>query len=147
MRPRTNPERTTVMSKKITTTTPPATYNKEQGWHHNTALGCDLKTILSSDRIMKVEKEYQGILRRDVNIDEFHYDEHYTFVETVPQTAGKRNPHVYDGKYITVTRRDNGSLRLNFKELKMGAGFNVERYALGVYNELCMALYGLVEEE
>ena len=134
------------MSKKITTTTPPATYNKEQGWHHNTALGCDLKTILRSDRTMKVEKEYQGILRRDVNIDEFHYDEHFTFVETLPQTAGKRNPHVFDGKYITVTRRADGSLRLNFKELKTGEGFSLEGYALGVYNELCMALYGLVEE-
>ena len=146
MRPRSFPERTLVMSKKITTTTPPATYNKEQGWHHNTALGCDLKTILSSDRIMKVEKEYQGILRRDVNIDEFHYDEHYTFVETVPQTAGKRNPHVFDGKYITVTRRDDGSLRLNFRPLTARRGFRLERYALGVYNEICMALYGLVEE-
>jgi len=113
----------------------------------NTILCCDLKTILSSDRIMKVEKEYQGILRRDVEIDEFHYDEHFTFVETVPQTAGKRNPHVFDGKYITVTRRDDGSLRLNFKELPKGADFNLERFALGVYNEICMALYGLVEEE
>jgi hypothetical protein len=27
-----------------------------------------------------------------------------------------------------------------------GDGFSVERYALGVYNELCMALTGLVEE-
>jgi len=29
----------------------------------------------------------------------------------------------------------------------MDAEFKVERYALGVYNELCMALGGLVEEE
>ena len=123
-----------------------ATEDNHQGWHPNTHLCVDVKTLLRSDRIMKVEKEYQGILRRDVNIDEFHYDEHYTFVETVPQTAGKRNPHVYDGKYITVTRRDNGSLRLNFKELPKGADFNLERFALGVYNEICMALYGLVEE-
>ena len=104
-----------------------------------------MKTILRSDRTMKVEKEYQGILRRDVNSDEFHYDEHFTFVETLPQTAGKRNPHVFDGKYITVTRRDDGSLRLNFKELPKGANFNLERFALGVYNELCLALGGLIE--
>jgi len=123
-----------------------ATEDNHQGWHPNTHLCVDVKTLLRSDRIMKVEKEYQGILRRDVNIDEFHYDAHFTFVETVPQTAGKRNPHVFDGKYITVTRRDNGSLRLNFKELPKGADFNLERFALGVYNEICMALYGLVEE-
>jgi hypothetical protein len=32
-------------------------------------------------------------------------------------------------------------------DLKTGAGFSLERYALGVYNEICMALEGLVEEE
>ncbi len=112
----------------------------------NTILCCDLKTILSSDRTMKAGKEYPGVLRRDVEIDEFRYNEIFTFVETVPQTAGKRNPHVFDGKYITVTRRDDGSLRLNFKELKTGPDFNLERFALGVYYELCMALGGLVEE-
>ena len=31
--------------------------------------------------------------------------------------------------------------------MKMGDDFSLERYALGVYNELCMALGGLVEEE
>ena len=119
------------------------------GWHTNTDLGCDVKTLLRSDMRMKVGKDYQGIFRLDSEgiADEFLCrDPHYTFVETVPLTAGKRNPHVFDGKFITVTRRDDGSLRLNFKELKMGAGFKVERYALGVYNELCMALEGLVEE-
>ena len=122
---------------------------KEQGWHSNTDLGCDVKTILRSDRKMKVGKEYQGVLRLDSEgiADEFLCrDPHFTFTETLPQTAGKRNPHVFDGKYITVTRRDDGSLRLNFKELPAVADFNLERYALGVYNEICMALGGLVEE-
>ena len=31
--------------------------------------------------------------------------------------------------------------------MRVGKDFNLERFALGVYNELCMALYGLVEEE
>ncbi len=123
-----------------------ATEDNHQGWHPNTHLCVDVKTLLRSDRTMKAGKEYPGVLRRDVEIDEFRYNEIFTFVETVPQTAGKRNPHVFDGKYITVTRRDDGSLRLNFKELPKGADFNLERFTLGVYNELCMALYGLVEE-
>ena len=63
---------------------------------------------------------YTGVLRRDVECEEFRYDEHFTFVETVPPTAGKRNPHIFSGLYISVTRRDDGSLRLNFKELKVG---------------------------
>ena len=120
-----------------------------QGWHPNTDLGCEVKTILRSDVRMKTGKEYPGVLRLDSEgiVDEFLYrDPHYTFVETVPQTAGKRNPHVFDGQYITVTRRDDGSLRLNFKELPKGAVFNLEQFALGVYNELCIALGSLVEE-
>ena len=143
------PERTLVMSKKITTTTPPTEkYNKEQGWHTNTDLGCDIKTLLRSDVRMKVGKEYQGVFRLDSEaiVDEFLCrDPHYTFVETVPLTAGKRNQHVYNGQFITVTRRDDGMLRLNFKPLKTGEGFNLEHYALGVYNEICIAIGGLVE--
>ena len=122
---------------------------EEQGWHPNTHLGCDVKTLLRSDECMRIGKAYQGVLRLDSEgiVDEFLCrDPHFTFIETVPQTAGKRNPHVFDGKYITVTRRDDGSLRLNFKELPKGANFNLERFALGVYNDLCMALGGLIEE-
>ena len=119
------------------------------GWHRNTDLGCDLKTILCSDRRMKQGKDYQGVLRLDAEGDVDEYlttDTHYTFVETRPWTS-KRNPRVFMGKHISVTRRDDGSLRLNFRPLKTDGHFSVERYALAVYNEICMALYGLVEEE
>lgn len=118
----------------------------EHGWHPNTHLSVDLKTLLRSDSKMKVGKNYQGILRRDEICEEFRYDEHYTFTETLPHSAGKRNPHVFDGQYITVTRRDDGSLRLNFKELKVDKHFSVYRYALGVFNELMWALEDLVEK-
>ena len=114
-------------------------------FNHNTHLGVNVKTVLNNDRIMRVGKDYQGVLKRDVEIDEFRYDEHFTFVETLPWSM-KRNPRVYNGRYISVTRQDNGNLRPNFKPLKMGDDFSLERYALGVYNELCMALGGLVEE-
>ena len=46
--------------------------------YKNTILCCDLKTILSSDRIMKAAKDYTGILRREVDIDGFRYDEHFS---------------------------------------------------------------------
>ena len=113
----------------------------------NLELCIDLKTMLQNDVLMKPGKDYPGILRREIPSDEFDFDDNrYSFTETIRSTAGKRNPHVFDGKYITVTRRDDGSLRLNFKELKMGAGFKVERYALGVYNEICIAIGGLIEK-
>ena len=120
--------------------------NKENFWNNNTHLSVDLKTQLRSDRIAKNGKSYQGLLRRDIDCDEFLYEEHFTFTETVPQPAQKRNPRVFNGKYISVTRRDDGSYHPNFKPLKIGEGFNLERYALEVYNELFVALDGLVEE-
>lgn len=122
---------------------------EERGWHPNTELSVDLKTLLRSDERMRIGKGYTGVLRLDAEaeVEEYRsYDPHFTFTETVPPTAAKRNPHLFDGEYITVTRRDDGSLRLNFKELKTGEDFNPERYALGVYNEICMALAGLIEE-
>ena len=112
----------------------------------DTNICVNLKTLLRNDSRAEDGKNYLGVLRRDIICEEYHYEDHFTFTEAAPQPAAKRNPHVFEGEYITVTRRDDGSLRLNFKELKMGARFKVERFALGVYNEICMALEGLVEE-
>ena len=139
------------MSKKITTTTPPTgKYNKEQGWHKNTELCVNMKTMLRSDVRMKVGKDYQGVLRLDSEgvVEEYlSRDPHFTFVETLPWST-KRNPRVFRGKYITITRRADGSLRLNFKPMpKLGANLSVDNYAFEVYRELRQALIGLVEEE
>ena len=110
------------------------------GFICNTDLCVDVRTILRKDRFAKPGKEYPGVLNHD-------QEDHYTFVETIPPTTCKRNPHVFEGRYITVTRRDDGSLWPNFKRLERGENFSVEKYALGVFNELCIALGGLVEEE
>ena len=118
------------------------------GWHPSTELGCEVKTLLHSDRCMQTGKDYLGILRRDSDgeTDEFLYrDPHITFIETMLWTS-KRNPYLYRGKCITVTHRDDGSLHLNFKYLKLGAGFNIEGYALEVANEIRVALKGLIEK-
>ena len=99
----------------------------------------DVKTILRSDCISQIGKDYPGVLKRDS-------EDHYTFIETIPSTNGKRNPHVFKGRYITVTRNDDGSLHLNFRNVAMGRGFNVKKYAAGVAAELRQALSGLVGE-
>ena len=110
----------------------------EQVWNRNTDLCMDVKTILRSDRVTKIGKDYPGVLTRD-------NDDHYTFTETVQACVEKRNPQVYRGKHITVTRKDDGTYRPNFRPVKVGAGFNVGRYAAGVANELLWALEGLIE--
>ena len=117
-----------------------------EGWHRNTELAVDLKTLLRSDERMTIGKEYRGVLRRDSDsdIDDYLYrDAHYTFVETLPWTR-KRNPRVFNGRYISITRQDDGTLRPNFKP--MPADLSLERYAFGVYMELHKALKGLVEK-
>ena len=53
---------------------------------------------------------------------------------------------MFEGEYITVTRRDDGTYRPNFKPMRTGPGFSVDGYALAVCNELRQALKGLVEE-
>ena len=119
-----------------------------KGWHRHTELSVDLKTMLRSDKRMQTGKEYQGVLRRDSDafIDDFLCrDAHFTFVETLPWTC-QRNPRVFKGRYITITRRQDGTLRPNFRPVKMDAGFCPERYAAGVATELMWALEGLVEE-
>ena len=128
------------MSKKHFIPTPPAKeYNKEQGCNHNTDFCVNVKTILRNDSIAVTGKHYNGELTRDS-------EEHYTFIETLPPKVYKRNPRVFDGKYITVTRWKDGSLHPNFRPMPMGKNFNVDNYAIGVCNELRQALKGLGEE-
>ena len=116
-----------------------------QGWHRNTELSVDLKTVLRSDRRLQPGKDYYGLLRRDVDCEEFRCDEHFTFVETLPWSR-KRNPRLFNGKYISITRRDDGTLRPNFKPMKIDKHFSVETYAFKVYLELHKALKGLIEK-
>ena len=127
------------MSIQITISTSPVEMDKEQGWHKNTNLCVDVKTLLRSDRRTKLNKNYTGVLTRDA-------EEHYTFVETQPSTGTKRNPHVFWGEFITITRQDDGTLRPNFKPIKKGAGWSVEGYAQGVCDELREALGCLVKK-
>ncbi len=119
----------------------------ETFWNNNTHLCVNLKTQLRSDRYAKTGQSYQGVLRRDVFCEEFCYEDHFTFTETLPQPAQKRNPHVYNGQYITVTRHADGTYRPNLKPMKVDKDFSVAKYASGVANELLWALEGLVGKE
>ena len=118
--------------------------NNEKFWNNNTHLCVNLKTQLRSDRYAKTGKSYPGVLRRDVFCEEFCYEDHFTFVETLPQPAQKHNPQVYNGQYITVTRHADGTYRPNLKPMKVDKDFSVAKYASGIANELLWALEGLV---
>ena len=112
-----------------------------EGWNINTDLCVDVKTFLRNDRITQLSKDYAGVLTRDG-------EDCYTFTEsTFPSTVERRNVHLYEGNHITVTKRLNGSIRLNFKKLKIGTNFSVGNYALEVADEIREALGGLVENK
>ena len=85
--------------------------------------------------------------KTEAEVDEFlSRDPHYTLIETLPWSM-KRNPKVFNGKYISVTRQDDGTYRPTFKPMpKLGANLSIERYTFGVYLELHKALEGLIEE-
>ena len=134
------------MSKKITTATPPVEMKKEQGCNTNTELCVNLKTKLYNDKVMVPGKRYRGVLKKDLMCEDYGYDEHFTFVETKAQPV-RRNPRLFNGKFISITRQGDGSLRPNFKPMKTDKCFSVERYAFGVYRELYKALKGLVGEK
>ena len=105
--------------------------------HPNTDLCMDVKTFLRTDRITQLGKDYAGVLKRDGQ-------DHYAFTETMSWSM-KRNPYVFRGKYISITRRDDGTLSPNFRPVSMESGFSVDAYAIGVCNEIRNALTGLVE--
>ena len=113
------------------------------GWFRNTELCSDIKTYLCFDRIAKIGKVYKGLLRRDS-------DEHFSFFEcrcSASANAIIRNPHVFEGKYINVTRRlKDGHIRFNFKEVDFGGRFNPMSFAIGVMKEIIMAFKCLGEE-
>ena len=135
--------------KKITTRAARAEkLNREQGWHRNTETFVDLKSLLRSERVLQPGREYNGVLRRELpGEDNAFEDWHYTFLETLPTKGCHRNPRLYDGAFITMTRNLTGGLRLNFRRcLKPGEDFSLDEFIGAVADELRDALEGLVEE-
>lgn len=110
----------------------------------NTLLCIDLKTHLMDDTLLKVGKNYNGVLRHDP-MEEYGED-HYTFTETCNSSTSKHNPHAFEGRYINVSMRPDGSLQPHFREMLVDKDFTVNRYAAGVAKELRKALGCLVEE-
>lgn len=109
----------------------------------NTLLCIDLKTQMKDDVLLEVGKNYNGVLRHDP-VEEFGED-HYTFTET-GSSKRKSNPHVFEGRYINVSMRDDGTLQPNFRQLREDKDFTVNRYAAGVAKELREALEGFIEK-
>lgn len=128
------------------TTTPTTENNKEQGWNNNTHLCVNLKTRLVSDKQMVQGKSYRGVLRYDVTIEDFLYDEHFTFTENQVSTDGKRNPCVYKGKCVNVHQQADGSLYPTLKRPRFTVDYTFKDFCREAAEELT-AVAGLVEKK
>ena len=106
----------------------------------NTLLCMDITTWLFEDAMPQINKLYPGMLRV-INEDEVEFVETNTLTTRV-----KRNPQVFNGRYITVTQWDDGSLHPHLKQVRITPGFNLHNYILGIGRELRLALKGLVKK-
>lgn len=126
-------------NKKAPKTTPKtaANHRSARGLHPNTELCIDLKTLTRQPGRMDEGIVIPGLLTRDS-------EDHYTFIQTLLPSAGKRNPRVFDGRCITVTIKDDGTPRLNFKPLKETESLDVDTFANAVADELRRSLSNLL---
>ena len=104
----------------------------------NTDLCMDVKTLLRTDRVTKIGKNYRGVLMRDG-------EDHYTFLESLRPAAVRRNPHVYTGKCINVSRMKDGTLYPSFNRPRYTQNFSFQDFCREAAEELIMVT-GLVEE-
>ena len=114
--------------------------------NNNTHLCVNLKTRLVSEKQMVQGKSYRGILKYDVTIDDFLYDEHFTFTEIPHSTDGKRNPIIYEGACVNVHQRADGSLYPTLKRPHFTADYTFKDFCREASRELAQ-LPCLIEEE
>jgi len=118
---------------------------KAIGWQKNTELCMDVTTLLHEDRAMQPGKEYLGVLRKDVESDEYRYDEHMTFVEVERQKGEKRNLQLYKGLCVNVNQQNDGRKYLSFNRPRFTEDFTFKHFCLMAAEEL-LTVAGLLEE-
>lgn len=103
------------------------------GLYPNTELDVDLKLVTQEQGPMELGEYLDGMITRDG-------EDHFTFVEnaTEQRKATRRNPSIYEGQWINVKRRADGTVYPTFKRTKgIGAG-KLGDYAVNTTCELLM---------
>ena len=105
---------------------------KEKGFYPNTELGIDLKLITRKPGRMAVVEYLDGAITHDG-------EDHFTFVQndSEKKKVMQRNPHVYEGTYINVNRKKDGTLYPTFnRRPQFKKFFTFEEFCRGAANEL-----------
>ncbi len=62
----------------------------------------------------------------------------FRFEEAIRKGRAPRNPKLFDGKYVSMVRMQNGRYQCHLKT--MSSHLNREKFAFGVYSEILNAL-------
>lgn len=105
----------------------------EKGFYPNTELGIDLKLINRKPGRLGIGEYLDGVITHDGEV-------HFTFVqndsEKKKDKVVQRNPHVYEGTYINVNRKKDGTLYPTFNRPQFSERFTFQDFCQGAANEL-----------
>ena len=98
----------------------------------NTNLCVDLKTVMQNDTLLVEGQCYTGVLTRDSK-------DHFLFEEAVRKGRAPRNPKLFDGKFISMVRMQNGRYQCHLKTFYPSKDLDRKELAFKVYSELLNA--------
>lgn len=108
----------------------------------NTEPCIDLKLLTRQPGRIAVGDYIDGAITRDG-------DEHYLFIENATekkrQTVTQRNPHIYEGLFINVNRKPDGTPYPTFNRPQFTADFTFKHFCLAAAEEL-LAVAGVIGE-
>ena len=105
----------------------------EKGFYPNTELDIDLKLLTRKPGRMGMGEYLDGAITHDG-------EDHFTFVqndsEKKKDKVVQRNPHVYEGTYINVNRKKDGTLYPTFNRPQFTEKFTFQDFCLQAAKEL-----------
>lgn len=106
---------------------------KFKNFYPNTELGIDLKLITRKPGRLGIGEYLDGAITHDG-------EDHFTFVqndsEKKKDKVVQRNPHVYEGTYINVNRKKDGTLYPTFNRPQFTEKFTFQDFCLQAAKEL-----------
>ena len=109
------------------------TIMSNHNFYPNTELGIDLKLLTRKPGRLGIGEYLDGAITHD---DE----DHFTFVqndsEKKKDKVVQRNPHVYEGTYINVNRKKDGTLYPTFNRPQFSERFTFQDFCQGAADEL-----------
>lgn len=108
----------------------------------NTELGIDLKLMTRKPGRLAVGEYLDGTITRDG-------EDHFSFIQDDSNKKKvkviQRNPHVYEGTFININRKPDGTLYPTFNRPRYTKKFTFQDFCWEAANELRMVI-GLVEK-